>query len=105
MARECARCERVLVDEDDQGWYYQMPVTLPDAPGLTFMDRVHECYGKPHDARLRCPDRGRCHHSCASVAECFRVQCCGPLSGVYPGDVWPADVRASSLGTKEGQEN
>lgn len=21
--RECARCRRVLVDEDDQGWYYQ----------------------------------------------------------------------------------
>lgn len=26
--RECARCGHVLVDEDDQGWYYQVPVTI-----------------------------------------------------------------------------
>jgi hypothetical protein len=38
------------VDEDDQGWYYQVPITLPEAPGLTFMDRVHECDGEPHVA-------------------------------------------------------
>jgi len=44
----CARCRHVLVDEDDEGWYYQVPVTLPDVPGLTFMDRVHQCEGKPH---------------------------------------------------------
>lgn len=52
-ARECARCGRVLVAEDEQGWYCQVPVTDPRAPGLTFMDRVHECDGKPHDARPR----------------------------------------------------
>lgn len=40
-----------------------------------------------------CPDGGKCHHKCAP-AECFRVQCCGPLSGVYPNDEWPDDVRA-----------
>lgn len=51
--RECARCGHVLVDEDGQGWYYQVPVTDARAPGLTFMDRVHECDGKPHDARPR----------------------------------------------------
>ena len=44
-----------------------------------------------------CPDDGRCHHSC-STAECFRVNCCSPLSGVYPGDSWPASVEAA-LGT------
>lgn len=44
----CARCRRVLVDQDDVGWYYQVPVTDPEIPGLTFMDRVHECDGKPH---------------------------------------------------------
>lgn len=38
------------MDEDDQGWYYQVPITLPEAPGLTFMDRVHECDGEPHVA-------------------------------------------------------
>jgi hypothetical protein len=47
-ARGCARCRRVLVDEDETGWYYQAPVTDPDVPGLTFMDRVHECDGQPH---------------------------------------------------------
>lgn len=50
--RRCARCRHVLVDEDGQGWYYQVPVTDPRMPGLTFMDRVHECDGKPHDVRL-----------------------------------------------------
>ena len=35
----CVRCRHVLVDEDDQGWYYQTPVE---------MDRVHQCGGKPH---------------------------------------------------------
>jgi hypothetical protein len=52
--RECARCHRVLVHEDDQGWYYQAPVTDPEVPGLVFMDRVHECEDdQPHDPRPR----------------------------------------------------
>jgi hypothetical protein len=44
----CARCRHVLVDEDDQGWYYQIAVTSEEIPGLVFMDRVHQCDGKPH---------------------------------------------------------
>lgn len=40
----------------------------------------------------RCPDDGRCHHACPPGA-CFRVHSAGPLSGVFPGDVWPASVR------------
>ena len=39
-----------------------------------------------------CPDGGTCHHECSPPA-CFRVKCCGPLSGVYPRDEWPADIR------------
>ena len=46
---KCARCQHVLVDRDELGWYCQIPVTDPTMPGLTFMDRVHECDGKPHD--------------------------------------------------------
>jgi hypothetical protein len=38
----------------------------------------------------RCPDGGTCHHWCGR--KCFRVQTCGPLSGVYPDDEWPAEV-------------
>ena len=49
----CQRCRKVLVEQDEIGWYYQQPVTDPAAPGLTFMDRVHECDGKPHAVRLR----------------------------------------------------
>lgn len=48
MPRLCARCRRVLVDEDGQGWYYQIAVTSEEIPGLVFMDRVHRCDGKPH---------------------------------------------------------
>lgn len=50
---ECTRCGHVLVDEDEAGWYYQQPVTRPEAAGLTFMDRVHECDGKPHEVSLQ----------------------------------------------------
>jgi hypothetical protein len=46
----------------------------------------------------RCPDGGTCHHQCAARALCFRVTECGPLSGVYPGDRWPADVRQAARG-------
>ena len=45
---------------------------------------------KPHSG---CPDGGTCHHSCTSV--CYRVRCCGPLSGTYPGDRWPAEIRVA----------
>lgn len=45
-------------------------------------------------ARTRCPDGGWCHHRCLG-APCFRTEWCGPLSGVYPGDRWPADVVAA----------
>lgn len=41
-----------------------------------------------------CPDGGTCHHECGT-GTCFRVACCGPLSGRYPDDAWPADVRAA----------
>jgi hypothetical protein len=41
----------------------------------------------------RCPDGGTCHHNghndCATT--CWRTQHAGPLSGVYPGDRWPAE--------------
>jgi hypothetical protein len=43
---------------------------------------------------VRCPDGGACHHGCATA--CFRVRWMGPLSGVYPGDQWPDDVRAAA---------
>ena len=44
----CDRSRRVLVDQDDVGWYYQIPVESPEVPGLIFMDRMHQCDGKPH---------------------------------------------------------
>ena len=42
----------------------------------------------------KCPDGGTCHSvgdECAS--SCYRVSCCEPLSGVFPGDVWPENVK------------
>lgn len=38
-----------------------------------------------------CPDGGTCHHECE--AKCFRTECCGPLSGVFIGDVWPKEFQ------------
>lgn len=43
-----------------------------------------------------CPDGGYCHHACGLEGHtegCFRVIFAGPLSGVYPDDVWPKQVR------------
>ncbi len=51
--RECGRCFKVLVGQDDVGWYYQVPVTDLAVPGLTFMDRVYRCGGPLHDPRPR----------------------------------------------------
>lgn len=42
-------------------------------------------------AERGCPDGGTCHHAC--LRQCFRVQSCGPLSGVYPDNEWPEDIR------------
>ena len=54
--------------------------------------------GNPRDER--CPDRGYCHGSTFVIGsepcepgECFRVRHAGPLSGVFPGDRWPDEVR------------
>ncbi|QWY81954.1 hypothetical protein SEA_SICARIUS2_49 [Arthrobacter phage Sicarius2] len=38
-----------------------------------------------------CPDDGRCWHEC--VDRCFRVNNCGPLSGVFDGNEWPDDIK------------
>lgn len=56
------------------------------------IDRLKQPPRQP--AKKNCPDDGRCHHDCPG-SSCFRVQHCGPLSGVYPGDQWPPDVLRS----------
>jgi hypothetical protein len=42
-------------------------------------------------AKKECPDGGACHHNCTD--QCFRVRYCKPLSGVYPNDEWPDEVK------------
>jgi len=44
----------------------------------------------PELGRRSCPDFGTCHHVC--LGACFRVLSCGPLSGIFPNDEWPAEV-------------
>lgn len=41
---------------------------------------------------MDCPDAGRCHHAC--VERCWRVRNAGPITGTFPGDVWPEHVKA-----------
>lgn len=48
---------------------------------------------RPTGLRTICPDGGTCHHQCGVSQICFRVDCCEPLSGVYPNDEWPLGVR------------
>jgi hypothetical protein len=46
----------------------------------------------------RCPDGGTCHHQCRAATLCSRVIDCGPLSGVFPGDRWPEEIRRAWRG-------
>lgn len=63
------------------------------------VDRLHGSGPEPFEA---CPDGGRCWHTCPLVeggpegkgAPCWRVTHSGPLSGVFPDDRWPDDVKA-----------
>ncbi len=52
----------------------------------------------------RCPDGGACHHECD--AECWRRfhGGCEPLSGVFPGDVWPEPPPVTGLTCGERDE-
>lgn len=56
--------------------------------GVHVLDVTGPCPGRS------CPDQGACHHACRA-GQCFRVHQCGPLSGAYPGDRWPAAVTAA----------
>lgn len=79
----CAACGR-------EGRAYEFAVTG---------DRHLLCPKCPADAIGRkagpCPDGGRCHHECTN-GQCYRVKCCGPLSGVFPGDEWPDAVKEAN---------
>jgi hypothetical protein len=55
--------------------------------------------GSPLPSDRECPDGGACHHGCTTG--CFRVAWAGPLSGVFPGDTWPAGIIAE-YGTQDG---
>ena len=51
----------------------------------------------------RCPDGGYCHGRSLAVGSepcpdgsCLRVRTSGPLSGRFPGNVWPAEVVAAN---------
>lgn len=68
MARFRAACERMNTD----------PATRA---------RIDAIIAETEPAARRCPDDAVCHHGCSRG--CFRVACCGPLSGVYANDDWP----------------
>jgi hypothetical protein len=55
------------------------------------------------EREARCPDGGYCHGSTFAAGSepcpegtCFRVRSSGPLSGVFPGDWWPDEVRRAN---------
>lgn len=58
-------------------------------PSFEFTGEQVDLRPKPE---LRCPDGGYCHHPGCTLMTCFRVLTCGPLSGKYPDDQWPADL-------------
>lgn len=58
----------------------------------------HDCNSveEGHERRPACPDGGTCHGKCDKYngGYCSRVGSCGPLSGVFPDDEWPAEILA-----------
>lgn len=56
----------------------------------TELDRLRPSEGTQQNAR-RCPDGGACHHGCEPL-QCFRVDCCSPLSS--HGEDWSDAVKA-----------
>ena len=62
------------------------PLTAVSDDGVVNMEIV--------DPPPRCPDGGRCHHRCQN--RCWRVDNCGPLSGVFPEDRWPDATREAA---------
>ena len=52
-----------------------------------------------NERRGRCPDDGTCHSvEPCGPRDCYRVKTCGPLTGAFPGDVWPGEVAALHTG-------
>jgi len=60
-------------------------------------DGAYGTGGKQPVGRVLCPDGGACHHYCRTDEMCFRVETCGPLSGVYAGNRWPDQVVDAEL--------
>ena len=69
-----------------------------DSGGLrTFTNSSVEFDPSIYEAkRGRCPDNGACYHGCRVLGPCYRVLACGPLSNVFVGDTWPANVYGES---------
>lgn len=63
-------------------------------PGQVYVDGklVGEAVSVTMNTHGPCPDRGACHHRCEAPV-CYRVVAAGPVSGYYPDDVWPHQVR------------
>lgn len=96
-----------IEDDDFHLWGVCNQQNDPDSPLVIFsMDSSHysswittrdtfSCSAWAERApvpKMQCPDGGTCHHQCGIPAfhgRCFRVESCGPLSGVYPNDDWP----------------
>jgi|SRR6185437_2933895 len=84
MCVECGRywcTEQGAIMHENQmhdGAQTTWPATWNPQTGAYEFDRGH------------CPDGGTCHHGCLDSENCYRVEACGPLSGVYPGDRWPS---------------
>ena len=53
---------------------------------LVYVEKI-KSFTRPQE----CPDGGKCNHKCED--RCWRVDNAGPLSGVFPNDDWPAEVK------------
>jgi hypothetical protein len=63
-----------------------------EAPWDVFPEDKWITIYRPSAKQPVCPDGGTCHHECQG-RDCFRVDCCEPLSGVYVDDEWPKGLR------------
>lgn len=96
-SRECTVCRRLAWSGESES---PPCPACPDSPKSQAGQAAR---------RGRCPDGGYCHGSSLAAGSppcrydaCWRVQTSSPLSGVYPGDQWPAEVIAGHHPKNDG---
>ena len=91
----CGECGRFCgYDAYRAVWWCEGCERVTRLPATQSYDAPHRPIGALLVAGRGCPDGAKCHHLCGQT--CWRVVTCGPLSGAFPDNMWPANVIAAN---------